>query len=216
MSAPPGSQAFIYSSNLYVTSPTGLGSGCPPGTAWDTKNCHVGPIPSGRNAFVHQNKLYLEPVCDPPGPDKRLFITEVMLHGVKSGALDRDDVSWSAALYDNNNCIQQYVQKTSIAKVAKRDANSWVSISDQEITSYPTAYLRPNYTIALMLYDEDSCNCYQTFAYNLHCTGSLQGRSKSSSYGNMYLKYRDFLTKDAIIEFDIGGAQLRIKSQDVP
>lgn len=218
MSAPQGSKAFVYDGNLYVTSPNGQPSGCPPGTAWDTANCHAGAVPSGRQAFVYDNKLYLEPICDPPGPPKRLSITEVKLNAVKSKALDRDDVSWVAALYDNNNCAATvFPSRTSIVKIAKRDVGSWRSVkNDQEITAYPDAYLRPNHTIALMLFDRDSCKCDQEFKYALHCSGKIHGQSKSSPYGYVYLKYRNFLDKDAVVEFDLGGARLRIRSQNIP
>lgn len=217
MTAPPGSNAFLYYDHLYVTSPTGEASGCPAGTSWDTANCHVAEIPPGRKAFVYNNSLYLTPVCDVDGPRKRVFITHVKLHGVKSGRLDRDDVSWVAMLYDNNQCTDRTaLARESIAKVAQRYVGSWRSTSPQEITAYPDFYLEPNWTIALMLYDRDSCRgCQVQFKYDLFCQGNLYGRSKSTPYGSTYLKYRDFLGTEPV-EVDLGGARLRLRAENVP
>jgi len=210
--APSGSEAFLYGNGLYVTSPNGQGSGCPAGTSWDTKNCKVGDLPPGRTAFVYDNKLYLEPTCDLPGPAKWLRITEVKINTAKSGALDRDDVSFAAVIYDNTDCsTEKGLLREKIVKIPRKDVGKWRSVSNSDITA-PSALLRPNHTIALVLYDRDSCkNCGQQWDYNLHCSGTLYPRTKNSPYGTVYIKYHRFLDKDSVAEFDLGGARLRIR-----
>lgn len=214
-SAPPGSTAFLYQGGMYVTSPTGTASGCPTGTTWDTKNCHVGAIPQGRFAFVYDNKLYLQPACDPPGPPKWLRITEVKLNTYKSGRLDRDDVSFAAVLYNNNDCSKTPLARESFAKIAQRHVGDWRSPDSSSDITAPNALLGPNHTIALMLYDRDSCgNCEESWDYDFHCNGSLYGRTKSAAYGTVYIRYSSFPEDDFIAEFDLGGARLRISGKN--
>jgi hypothetical protein len=62
---PPGTTAFIWSTNFYYTPVCGADK-CPlQGSSYDGANCFVTAIPPGTSAFIWSNMWYIEPVCRP-------------------------------------------------------------------------------------------------------------------------------------------------------
>ncbi len=209
MKAPQNSTAFIYQNNLYVSSPNGQASGCPSGTSWDGANCFVATIPPDRFGFVYDNSLYLEPACDLIGPPKRLTITDVKIN-IRKDVFWRDDLSFAAILYDNNNCsITQPLTRIKFKKIKKNDIGTWQTITYTDITG-PNLFLLPNQTIAFVLFDHDGSGS-KSWNYNLHCNGTIYYQSKQSAYGMLYLKYHYFLGNSFKKQFDTDGFSIKIE-----
>ncbi len=208
MKAPQNSTAFIYQNNLYISSPNGQASGCPSGTSWDGANCFVAAIPSGRFGFVYDNSLYLEPACDLSGPPKRLTITDVKINKRKD-SIGKDDVSFAAILYDNNDCsITHPLTRIKFKKIKKKNIGKWQT-TYTDITG-PTLFLKPNQTIAFVLFDKDGSGS-KSWSYNLHCNGTVYYQSKQSAYGTQYLKYHYFLGNSFKRQFNMDECSIKIE-----
>jgi len=212
--APAGTVAFIDDNSFYYSPLIVAGQPtCPlSGSSWDTKNCFVSNIPQNRTGFIYQNKFYLARKCDDPNwPKKRVYIEYVKITEKKDNRLlnGKDDVSWVAENYHNNNCsgtalILPFNQIKKIAKSQVNQALYW----NVEITYLNTILLEPNSTIAIVLYEKDN-NGSRSWNYN--CTETLSYFSNNEPYGTFYIKYGDFVDSQ-YKEFNLPYGWVKIKA----
>lgn len=160
-------------------------------------------------------------VCTGPAPNGytvgtalpriRLTIRRIRIEVRKDNGTPRDDVMCAAFLFhDATPGMGQSINPGTPFKIHNRDVGTWVNWGKG--IAEPGLELVPASSIAVLIFDKDPGNTYQTWTYNTVGNHCLTYQSREEAYGEVIIQHSDFagMQSGETLEYNLDECSIEV------